>query len=216
VVPAELIMIPTTPRIEKGRDPTPSPSGKLPFAFQVVSPFSATTLLFPYALVLHVNPRSLSIQETRKIDRMQTRGGYVEQHWGTDLTQISAEGTTGAFINLRHGLSSLHRRDTIAHSRMRDLLDLYHHNGSLYGPSGSILFKGQVQIVFDRGVYNGGFRSFDVSESAESPFQFTLSWTFKVESTVYELGSPNALPPPPPQLEQPQLAVPGNPETRIA
>jgi len=161
----------------------------IPIAFQVTSPFSRTRVLLPHSLVMHVNPANLSESYTQKVERFQTRGGYVEQHWGQDLTEMSAEGSTGAFMNARTGLSSVLRQRTIAWDRYRDLHDLYLNNGSVYDPFGNIVLQGQIMVLYDRGTYLGTFRSFEVEETEESPFAFRINWSFKVEHTL--MGLPN-------------------------
>ena len=41
----------------------------------------------PHALVMHVNPSNFNESYTKKIERIQTRGGFVEQHWGDELSR---------------------------------------------------------------------------------------------------------------------------------
>src|SRR6478736_1940857 len=77
--------------------PATSRQGAIPMAFQVTSPFNQNTLLMPHALVMHVNPASLQENSNQKVERIQTMGGFVEQHWGTDLAELSADGTTGRY-----------------------------------------------------------------------------------------------------------------------
>jgi hypothetical protein len=158
-------------------------------AFQVTSPMNRRMALLPHALVLHVNPTSFSESPTKKIERFQTRGGFVEQHWPDDLMEISADGSTGAFMNLYTGTSSVLRQRTIAWDRYRDLLDLYYNNGSVYDPYGNIVLQGNIMLMYDRGVYIGSFRSFSFEETAEAPFVFNLSWSFKVEETIVKIPS---------------------------
>ena len=167
--------------------PATTRQGVIPMAFQVTSPFDNQLALMPHALVMHVNPSSFSETPTKKIERIQTRGGFVEQHWGDELTEISAEGSTGAFVNLSTGLSSVVRQSTIAWDRYRDLLDLYYNNGSVYDPFGNIVLQGSIMLMYDKGTYIGTFRSFSVEETGDSPFVFNLSWVFKVEQTVLQL-----------------------------
>ncbi len=159
----------------------------IPMAFQVTSPFSRQTVLLPHALVLHVNPMSLQETHNQKIERFQTRGGWVEQHWGHELIEISADGSTGAFMNIRTGLTSVLRQRTIAWDRFRDLHDLFRNNGALYDPSGNIVLQGNILLMYDRGMYFGGFRSFSWEETEASPFAFSLSWSFKIEFTVMNI-----------------------------
>lgn len=172
--------------------PAESRRGMMPMAFQVTSPFDYRRSLMPHALVMHVNPSSFSEQHTKKIERVQTRGGWVEQHWGDELTDISASGSTGAFINLYSGLSSVVRQKTIAWDRYRDLYDLYRNNGSVYDPFGNIVLQGRIMLLYDRGTYYGTFRTFEVEETADSPFMFNISWTFKVELVLARI--PNQVP----------------------
>jgi hypothetical protein len=157
----------------------------IPVAFQVTSPFDFNKVLLPHALVLHVNPATFNETFTKKVERIQTKGGWVEQHWGDDLSEISADGSTGAFMNIYTGLTSVLRNRTIAYDRFRDLHDLFRHNGSVYDPYGNIVLQGQIILMFDRGTFTGTFRTFQFTETAESPFAFQLNWTFKIEHILY-------------------------------
>lgn len=175
---------------------TRSPLG-IPMSFQVVSPVNLRRMLLPHSLVLHVNPSSLVENSTQKKEVIQTRGGFVEQHWWQDLTDIQASGSTGSFINVQTGLTSILRQKTIAWDRFQDLVDLFHHNGSVFDPYGNIVLQGNIMLTYDRGVYIGSFRSFSFSETADSPFVFKLDWSFKVEETILEipnLGSTGFVP----------------------
>jgi len=158
-------------------------------AFQVSSPFSRLRALLPHALVLHVNPSSIQESNNQKIERIQTRGGFVEQHWGHELVEISADASTGAFMNIRTGLTSVLRQRTIAWDRFRDLHDLFRNNGAVYDPSGNLVLQGNIILMYDRGTYIGGFRSFEWEDTEDSPFAFKLSWSFKIEHTIYSVDS---------------------------
>jgi hypothetical protein len=191
-------------------------------AFQVTSPVTRHVALLPTALVLHVNPNNFTQTFNKKVERIQTMGGWVEQHWGDDLDEISAQGSTGAFMHVMTGTSAILRQRTIAWDRYRDFHDLYYNNGSVRDPSGRIVLQGQVMLMFDRGTYLGFFRTFQVEETADSPFTFNLSWSFKVQETILRLPSVESAsrtgpqfqqqnytykatpPPPPPPSPQPQ------------
>jgi hypothetical protein len=162
-------------------------------AFQVTSPFDNHRVLMPHALVLHVNPNNFQEGYNQKVEKIQTRGGFVEQHWGHELTQLTASGSTGSFMNIFIGLSSIMRQRTIAWDRYRDLHDLFRNNGALHDPLGNIVLSGNIMLMYDRGTYIGTFRTFEVEETEESPFAFALNWTFKVEETItqYAWGSVN-------------------------
>ena len=156
----------------------------IPLAFQVTSPYDESKALLPHALISHVNPMSFSETFNKRIERIQTRGGFVEQHWGDELNEISVDQSTGAFINLYTGLSSVLRQRTIAWDRFRDLYDLYRNNGSVYDPFGAVVLQGWIMVMYDRGTYIGSFRNFSVEETDDTPFAFKISWTFKVEKTL--------------------------------
>lgn len=173
--------------------PAETRKGAIPMAFQITSPFDYQKCLLPHSLVLHVNPSSFNETFTKRIERIQTRGGWVEQHWTDDLTEISAEGSTGAFVNIFTGTSSVLRQKTIAWDRYMDLHDLYRHNGAVYDPSGAIVLQGQVMLMYDRGSYLGKFYTFEMTETDTSPFAFQVSWTFKVEHTLLSVAGTTAL-----------------------
>ena len=159
----------------------------IPLAFQVTSPYDMKKALLPHALILHVNPASFAETFNKKVERFQTLGGFVEQHWGDDLSEISGDQSTGAFINLHTGLSSILRQRTIAWDRYQDLYDLYRNNGGVYSPYGDIPLQGWILLIYDRGTYVGTFRSFSVEETDDSPFAFKISWSFKVEKIIQQI-----------------------------
>ena len=159
----------------------------IPMAFQITSPFNSRRVLLPHALVMHINPQNYSENHTKKLERIQTRGGFVEQHWGDDLTDINEDGSTGAFMNVYTGLSSVLRHKTIAWDRYRDLHDLYRNNGSVYDPYGNVVLQGNVMLMYDRGTYLGYFRTFEVEETDDQPFVFRVSWSFKVEEELMKI-----------------------------
>jgi hypothetical protein len=43
-------------------------------------------------------------------------------------------------------------------------------------------------LLYDRGTYLGVFTSFSVEETADSPFAFNLSWSFKVKETIQQVS----------------------------
>lgn len=181
--------------------------GAVPMAFQVTSPFDSRRVLMPHALVLHVNPANLQETHNKKVERIQTRGGWVEQHWGDELVELSADGSTGAFMNIYTGLSSVLRQRTIAWDRYRDLHDLYHNNASVHDPAGNVVLQGHIMLMYDRGTYLGNFRSFEVEESDDAPYTFSLNWSFKVEHTILQISAQTSFSTPPSFQGSQTLAV---------
>ena len=180
-----------------------SGAGKRPVVFDILGLDWETSLLPDDAkLVLHVNPSSMKIQHQKNIIRIQTRGGFVEQHWGDAAEKISFNMATGGFMRLYAGLSnktgssfqgnlqstgsaltaSQGRRETIAYDKYLDLLAMFHNNGSIYDVNGNIVMQGYMKITFDGGVYIGWFDGdFTVTESALKPYQFELSSNFNID-----------------------------------
>ena len=163
---------------------------RTPLVFDVLGPdWSTSVLPEGVRLVLHVNPTSLKVNRQRQVERIQTLGGFVEQHWGDSTVDINADGTTGGFVRAYSGMSNAtaygaaggSRRETIAYDKFLDLLALFHSNGAIYDASGNVALQGCIRMTFDEGVYLGWFGQFTVGESAEKPFQFTISFQFTVQ-----------------------------------
>ena len=169
-------------------------TGVRPVVFDILGPDLSTSILpEDVRLVLHVNPSSMAMNFAKQIERIQTKGGFVEQHWGEAARSISFTMATGGFKRLYTGLSNITgggidtggtRRETIAYDKFLDLLALFHNNGSIYDTSGQIAFQGIIKITFDGGIYLGWFSSFNVTEAAEKPYQFDLTAEFTVAHEV--------------------------------
>jgi len=167
-------------------------TGRRPVVFDILGPDHETSLL-PEGLrmVLHVNPSNMNIQMNRQVERIQTDGGFVEQHWGDSTEEITFDAVTGGFMRLYAGLSNITnpayggtRRETIAYDKYMDFLAFFHNNGSVYDSKGRIVLQGIVKITYDGGVYLGWFSNFTVNESASKPYQFALSASFIVAKEI--------------------------------
>ena len=180
-------------------------SGKKPVVFDILAPDYETSLLPEgMKLVLHVNPQSMAINYAKVIERTQTMGGYVEQHWGDGAKTIDFNISTGGFMRLYSGLSNItggpgandvggNRRETIAYDKYLDMLALFHNNGSIYDTSGKIVFQGIIKVTFDGGIYLGWFQSFNVSDDATKPFMFSLTANFVIAEEIQRFRSPVSL-----------------------
>lgn len=161
--------------------------GKRPVVFDVVSSDRVTSVL-PEGLkmVLHVNPKTMSFSYSKQIERVATRGGFVEFHWGDASEQITFDMATGGFMRLYSGLSNVTapqgRRQTLAYQKFVDFLALFHCNGALFDSRGNIIHQNYIKCSFDGGVYVGWFDGgLTVTEAADSPYQFTVSATFIID-----------------------------------
>lgn len=173
-----------------------SGQGKRPVVFDILAPDRETSLLpDQIKLVLHVNPQSMRLNYQKLVSRLQTRGGFVEQHWGDAVEDITFESATGGFVRLYSGLSNFTagaqgRRETIAYDRYLDMLALFHSNGAIYDANGNIALQGYVKVVFDGGVHIGWFDTdFTVAEAAEKPYQFVLTSRFIIDREEMQLRS---------------------------
>jgi hypothetical protein len=178
-------------------------SGVRPVIFDIIAPDGFTSLLndgrTDLRLVLKSNPKNLKFTYTKKIERTQTMGGWVETHWGDEPVSVSIETTTGGFIRTTAGLSGVTgavpkvggitidgtRMDTLAYDKYLDFLALFHNNGALYDSKGNIIVQGRIKMSFNGGVWFGWFQSFTVNETAETPYSFSLTASFQVEREVH-------------------------------
>jgi len=170
-----------------------------PVVFDILAPDLETSILpDDLKMVLHVNPTTMSFSYEKIVERIQTKGGYVEQHWGDGTRSISFSMVTGGFKRLYSGLSNITgggwdaggtRRETIAYDKYLDMLALFKSNGAIYDTSGQIVFVGLIKVTFDGGIYFGWFSSFTVNEAAEKPYQFDLSAEFTVSHEILRMRS---------------------------
>lgn len=161
--------------------------GVYPVLFQVISPDGITPLL-PKAMYLHVNPRNMSLSYSKQIERIQTRGGWVEQHWGDQLAAMTISVATGGFLNVNAGYTTALRRETVSYDLFENLVNLFHSNGSVYDDRGAVIFKGFIRMSYSGGVYDGHFTSLSIVEGAEAPFMFTADLSFTIERESQSLS----------------------------
>jgi len=181
----------------KSADDTYAGTGLRPFVFDILQPNRIDSALpLGLRLVMHVNPSSMNISYSKTVQKIQTRGGWVEQHWGEVPAKISASAVTGGFKRLYSGLSNItgttaggSRRETVAYDRYLDLLALFRNNGIVYNTSGHPVFSGAVKLTFDEGVYVGWFETFSPKEDASQPFMFSFDFDFTVEHEVTQIRS---------------------------
>lgn len=168
--------------------------GRRPVIFDLLGPDYKTSLLRNYKLVLYVNPTSMSINYSKIVDRQQTRGGFVEAHFGEGAQKISFDMATGGFVRVYSGIIGItggdeNRRQTLAYDSYMDILELYKNNGNIVDTTGKVVMNGLVKISFDGFDYLGTFDSFSVTDSAEKAFQLALNAEFTVHREKIGLRS---------------------------
>ena len=195
--------------------------GTRPVVFDILAPDMETSILPEgVRMVLHVNPQSMALNYVKVIERIQTKGGFVEQHWGEGTDTIEFNMVTGGFMRLYSGLSNITggpgafntggtRRETIAYDKYLDMLALFHNNGSVCDATGKVVFQGILKILFDGGIYFGWFSTFQVTEDATRPYLFSLSASFTVDHEIQVFRSIPYIPVPAASTEQ-DLGLVGN------
>lgn len=171
---------------------TETGTGRRPVIFDVLGPDYETSLLPDgVKMVLHVNPQSMAVKYQRLVTRIQTRGGFVEQHWGDGPRNITFDAVSGGFMRLYAGLSNItstkyggNRRETIAYDKYLDFLALFHNNGTVYDVRGNAVFQGIIKVTFDGGVFLGWFTSFQVTEATDRPYLFSLNASFEINKEI--------------------------------
>jgi len=164
-------MIPVSPKFETRR-----------MAINIVDNLANPTVLLP-PLYLHINPASLQMSFTKKINRTQTFSAFVEEYWGEELDSLSCSGSTGGFMHEDLGLTTIERNKTAPFFKFQDILDIYRNNGNVYDDKGRVIQKGNIVISFYPDTWLGYFESFTYQEDATSPFRFTFDFVFKVEKS---------------------------------
>lgn len=105
---------------------------------------------------------------------------YNEYQNIQDLGVIAPQG-----IGDQEGLAVTKRRDTPTYQEFRQLMQLMNANGVTFDIHGLVSERLYIQITYNYAQYRGYFESFDLTESAESPYRFTYNITFKSEKTMY-------------------------------
>ena len=169
------------------RHPNQFNQGGNPVEFYVTGPTGR--MIVPHALVLQVNPSELSPSFTRRVERIQTHSGWVEQDFGEELDQVSSSFKSGAFINVKEGLAKKNPWDTFAFDRILDLYELYRNNALIYDDNGRPIFKGAIVMSFDVAIYIGYFTDLEMTWDADNPFSLNGTFNFKAERILWMLST---------------------------
>ena len=151
-----------------------------------------------------VNPTHINLNKRKLITKLRTKGGFVFQYWGPDITEISVEGTTGNIlprgvkfrktnipllgeIPLPRDISQ--EAPTIENSPLYDIFrkfeNLYNADqGKEASEYGKIL-----AMEYRNKIYVGHLSEFSFEERGDRPFQFYYRFTFQVHYETTDLGS---------------------------
>jgi hypothetical protein len=161
-------------------------------------------------LELYINPESLTKSYTQIVSKIQTRGGFVVQHWGEQLTSIEASGKSGAFFVSQQDESSFRVGivDSEKPSSISKTLNVVNEAYGLANPAADnapdrknakawIAFRSFIDLYrqstllamsYDGYLYMGNFTNFSWDEDATNPFFITYSFSFTVLSENKEIA----------------------------
>ena len=155
---------------------------------------------------MYINPEDFTISESKQITQNRTKGGFIVQYWGDNLTKLMLKGTTGSSgvkgINVLRDIyhAELRAFDLVAASQQSQLNNILA-NTDLSGQNvGDQLQQASQQIInnqqfilrptlgslalgvtlyYQGASYKGFFTEFSVSESVSKLglFDYTMSFT---------------------------------------
>jgi hypothetical protein len=184
------------------------------------------------SLMLNLSPNSLIVNSSKKITRSQTLTRWLEEHWGSEMDQVSFSGTSFSFLNFTNngttpgtGLCVNSRNMTAPYKELSHLISIYKTNGciyqqdSLYGDkwdaiigntakvqareffnyadpgktythsahprAGMVKARVYIKLTCDFVQFIGYFESFDVVESASTPYSLNFTASFRSEFTTW-------------------------------
>lgn len=132
----------------------------------------------PSFLELSTNPQNISIQRSKLTNNIRTKGGFILQYWGPDLTKVSIKGDTGEY-----GIEAINVLEDIYNSEQLALQKFIENNGVDLKRRQSLAQMGSSVIMWYQ---NQGLRgiltSFSFEETAASGI-----FTYSLEFTVFEI-----------------------------
>jgi len=160
---------------------------------------------------MYINPQNISYNDKKSVTSQRTKGGFVLQYWGPELTTLNLSGTTGTSgIEGINVLYDVYNNEQVAfdpfalflaerlNQEQNTLLESSDFNenefiGSLLGSSESMLPNNSsspslaslafsVEMYWSGAVYRGFFTDFIVKESSESLGLFQYDINFTVTS----------------------------------
>jgi len=156
---------------------------------------------------LYVNPQNIQINKSKEIATQRTKGGFVLQYWGENLTKINISGTTGTSgIEGINVLDDVYRGEQIAFDiiALEEATKLKEEEESLltYIPGLSEVvdfvdnletpktlleipiptlgyYASTIELYWMGEVYRGFFNDFSITESAGNlgMFNYTMNFT---------------------------------------
>lgn len=159
---------------------------------------------------MYINPENFVINESKQITQTRTKGGFIVQYWGDNLTKLTLSGTTGSSgvkgINLLRDIYRSENRifQVVAGSQTKELIDAMKKGGITESGLGQKLIPNVAKqlrnrnfilrpslaslavgvILFYQGVeYHGFFTSMTITEDVNRLGLFQYSLEFMATET---------------------------------
>ena len=136
----------------------------------------------PAFVEMYVNPSSLQFNERKLINPIRTKGGYLIQYWGAELTELTIRGQTGS-----GGIEALNVIKDIYLSEQIAVQKIITSQGPQSKRRQSLAQLSTQVIMWYQGQgYRGFFKSFDSTESIDKVGVFDYGLNFVVVELVGE------------------------------
>lgn len=153
---------------------------------------------------MYINPQNFEVRDTKQITHTRTKGGYIVQYWGQNLTQLSIRGTTGSSgvtgINVLNDIYNAENRafDLVAAQQTNTLVqalsnsnlgetgfgdvvsqvaDQVNKNNFILRPSLASLAT-SIMLFYQGVQYKGFFTEFTITESTDRLGLFDYNMIF--------------------------------------
>ncbi len=160
------------------------------------------------SIQMYINPQNFVVSDSKQITPTRTKGGFVVQYWGDNLTKITLSGTTGSSgVKGIQVLRDIYRAENrafelIAAQQLNDLMDLSKEsldaknsaslllNLSKKTREQSVLLRPSLAslalniLLFYQGIqYRGFFTDFTMTENVSNLGLFDYNMNFTVTET---------------------------------
>jgi len=154
---------------------------------------------------MYINPQNFVVAESKQINSVRTKGGFVVQYWGDNLTRITLSGTTGSSgVKGVQVLRDIYRAENrafelVAATQIGQLAEINQDGLSLENASqvasdfanklreSNFILRPSLAslalsiLLFYQGIqYRGFFTDFSVTESTQNLGLFDYNMTFMV------------------------------------
>lgn len=134
----------------------------------------------PAFIEMFVNPTSINISDAKVQNVQRTKGGYILQYWGEELTTVTISGSTGAGgIEALNVIKDIYRSEQIALQKIIQARGA----GSKRRQSLAQLASSVIMWYQGQGM-RGFFKSFSSTETADKIGLFDYNMTFMVTEVL--------------------------------